>query len=240
MEKEKDNQLVDAITETPVEFSVGDSHFCLYPKTLGVSMLVDNLKRQLGINEDNMKINATLECLRICEESKDVVCRIVALNTMRGKDEVRDMALIRERQRFFMENLSNDGLATLLLHSLRNEQVQVGAISKEFGIDKETMRKDRLASFRSRNINNSVHVGGKSIYGTLIAHFAKEYGWTFDYILWGISYVNLMLMYHDKQEYVFLSEKERKEVPRWLLNDEKAMRAEDPETMKKIKQMNWR
>ena len=41
--------------------------------------------------------------------------------------------------------------------------------------------------------------GGKTIWGTLIDAACERYGWTFDYVVWGISYNNLTLMLKDKK-----------------------------------------
>ena len=50
----------------------------------------------------------------------------------------------------------------------------------------------------AKKSENSFIFGGKTIWGTLIDAACERYGWTFDYVVWGISYNNLTLMLKDK------------------------------------------
>ena len=54
--------------------------------------------------------------------------------------------------------------------------------------------------------------GGKTVWGSLIDAACERYGWTFDYVVWGISYNNLTLMLKDKITSIYLSDDERKRV----------------------------
>lgn len=51
-----------------------------------------------------------------------------------------------------------------------------------------------MASKRARELSKKVQnqyvFGGKSIWGALIDAACERYGWTFDYVVWGISYNN--------------------------------------------------
>jgi len=40
-------------------------------------------------------------------------------------------------------------------------------------------------------------IGGSSLWGYLIDTLLNKYHWTFDYLLWGISYLNLNLLIID-------------------------------------------
>ena len=62
----------------------------------------------------------------------------------------------------------------------------------------------------AKKSENSFIFGGKTIWGTLIDAACERYGWTFDYVVWGISYNNLTLMLKDKITSIYLSDEERK------------------------------
>lgn len=49
--------------------------------------------------------------------------------------------------------------------------------------------------------------------GSILGWFSERFGWTADYIIYGISYVNLMMMYYDHFESVYLTEEEAKRLP---------------------------
>ena len=62
----------------------------------------------------------------------------------------------------------------------------------------------------AKDSENQYVFGGKTIWGTLIDAACERYGWTFDYVVWQISYNNLTLMLKDKVTSIYLSDKERK------------------------------
>lgn len=43
-------------------------------------------------------------------------------------------------------------------------------------------------------------IGGRSLWGAFISPICKKYGWTFDYVMWEISYQNLRMMQLDEIE----------------------------------------
>lgn len=73
---EIEKMLVDAIVEAPIEFELESKYFCIYPKCFGVNALVNNIRRHLDINEENVRINPILECLRICQEKRSLVLQL--------------------------------------------------------------------------------------------------------------------------------------------------------------------
>lgn len=40
-------------------------------------------------------------------------------------------------------------------------------------------------------------MGGRSLWGSFLDAACERYKWTFDYVMWEISYVNLMMMLSD-------------------------------------------
>ena len=63
---------------------------------------------------------------------------------------------------------------------------------------------------KAKESKNQFVFGGKTIWGSLIDEACERYKWTFDYVLWEISYNNLMLMMQDKITSIYLSDEEIK------------------------------
>lgn len=40
-------------------------------------------------------------------------------------------------------------------------------------------------------------VGGRSVWGCFLDEVCKRYHWTFDYVVWGVSYQNINMMLSD-------------------------------------------
>lgn len=66
-------------------------------------------------------------------------------------------------------------------------------------------------------------VGGRSLWGSTFDVILSKYGWTLDYLLWGISYVNVQMLLSDTIAFV---DKENE-----IIN------ADDPRNRDKIKAM---
>lgn len=166
-----------------------------------LARLIDSLK----ISEKNLKANAFLEALRLVKEHRDTVCRIISYHTCKGKDEVFDNVLIKKRMNLLQKQSDND-LATTLIMVLQTEKTAV--YMKKLHIDEEQKRMHEVTKVKSSK--NVLSFGGRSIYGTLIDAACERYGWTYDYVIWGISYNNLRLMLADSIKTITLTDKERK------------------------------
>ena len=51
------------LTDTPLGIQVGRRHLFIYPQTLGKMYLTAPLIKQLGIKDDNLKLNPLIEAL---------------------------------------------------------------------------------------------------------------------------------------------------------------------------------
>lgn len=79
--------------------------------------------------------------------------------------------------------------------------------------------------------------GGHSIWGTLIDFACERYGWSFDYIMWEISYNNLLMLFNDRSDSIYLTDEERKKAH--LRQSGAVINADNPANMAKIKAMHW-
>ena len=177
-----------------------------------------------------LSINPLAETLRVCTEKSDTVCQIIAYSTFDGKKSVLDIEKILHRAKFFEDNVSVEDMATILTIILSNDKIE--EFIQYFGIDADREMKTQIS--RIKGEGSSITFGGKSIYGLLIDFACQRYGWTMDYVLWGISYVNLNMLFADAITTVYLSDEERKKLGR---GDGRMVNADDPKNRDLIRKM---
>lgn len=194
------------LTDTPIGIEIGDNHFNIYPQTIGRLYLVSQIIERLGINQENIKLNAYMEALRVVENHFDDCCLLIAYNTIQKKSDLLDKNVVESRKKQISTICDNDDLATLLITILSENKMQ--EITKELGIEKESERMAKIN--QAKDCKGQYICGGKSVWGTLIDAACERYGWSFDYVVWEISYNNLNLMLKDKITSIYLSDEERK------------------------------
>lgn len=210
MDKDKQLELdiADTIIDRPKGFSVGRRHFYLYPLTLGRMYLQKRVIDNLELNRELLQINPYAEALRLSTTKKEECCLLLAYHTLETKKEVLSNIDVTARKKFFLKEMDNKDVATLLLSCLTEDKTAI--LIHHFGIDKELERMSEV--MKAKNNSNSFSFGGKSIYGTMIDAACERYKWTYDYVIWEISYTNLQLMLKDSIKSVYLTDDEMKMV----------------------------
>ena len=198
------DQIVECIISRPQEFTLAGRTFAIYPESLGVSLLLVCHYKRLGLRNDG-RVAASMEALMLCKQQRNEVAEIIALSTASGKDEALDPQWMQERAKFLTKHLSDDEMAALLIVIL--SMPRAVALIKDIGLDREQEEKRRIAKASG---DNSVSFGGRSLYGALIDAACERYGWTFDYVVWGISLVNLRMMLADAIASMYVSDETRK------------------------------
>jgi hypothetical protein len=89
-------------------------------------------------------------------------------------------------------------------------------------------------ALKAKKDNGSLTFGGRSIYGQLIDRACERYGWTVEYVVWGISYANLTLMLADQQTSIYLTEDELKKAKIRKRNEE-VINGDDPASQERLK-----
>lgn len=214
--------IADAVMERPVGFNIGSRYFYIYPATLGKSYLLARLFKELDANQQIVATNPYMEAIRLCKTKKDIVCRILSYSTFNKKKDIFNNAKIAGRADFFYKNLDMEELATLLVLILTSDNLET--YIHYFGIDKERKERKRIAEIKDSN--GSVTFGGNSVYGTLIDFACQRYGWTMDYVVWGISHVNLRMLMADAINTIYLSAEERKQLN--IFDNKENINADDP------------
>ena len=224
----------DILIERPVSFSVEGKRYSVFHPTLGKIQLTSRLVGALGFDE-RMKGNAVyLFALNASKKHRDECLRIIAYSTLPGA-VCLDEGRVAQRLEAFRV-MDEQDIATLLMTILTMDRSR--DIMKEFGVDKEGERLSRLLKAKGEN-RNTVTLAGKTVWGTLIDAACERYGWSYQYVLWGISYANLQLLLADQIKSVFLTDEERKRAH--VSTDGIVIRANDTEALNRfIKNKQWR
>ena len=219
--------IISTITELPVGLQIGSRHFNLYPASVGKTFIVSQLIKSLDINNEALMVDPYLEMLSTVKKKRDLCCRIIAYYTLNKKQDILNSRKVKERQSIFLKELNDEDITTVLRIILNDDAVS--KICKDTGIDKETKRMTEVN--RCKDTKNTFVFGGKTIWGNLIDTACERYGWSFEYVLWGISYNNLTLMLKDKIASVFLSDEEMKKCH--ISRDRDFINGDDPEAVKR-------
>lgn len=231
--KEIEMNIADAIMEKPIGFSIGNRHFCLYPVTLGKIYLLSRLMKTIGFNQEILKANPFMEALRVCREHTGAVCRMLAYCMMRRKEDVFNERKVQALANMLADRLDGDELSRLLLMAISWDDAETYV--KHFGLDRERVLRQRIRKLKESG--GSISFGGLSTYGTLIDFACQRYGWTMDYVVWGISYVNLQMLMADAITSVLLSKEEQRKLR--IPQDTTFINADDMANMQKIMSMDW-
>lgn len=238
MKKEIEYQVADAIMGRPHGFSVGNRYFYLYPLTLGKMYLLQRVVESMEINQENLSSNIAFEALRLASEKREECLRYIVYNTFKEKDEHFDEKEILVRTDYLGKKLSESDIAELIIMLLTQDKTQ--QFFKHLGIDKEQQRLSDVMKAKSKNDKNNYSFGGLSVFGTLIDSACERYGWSKEYVVWGIDYASLRLMLADKVVSVYISDEERKKIPASLLSGSQDSIKGTKENMAKIKAMDWK
>lgn len=222
--------IVDAITDKPFAFEVNGKSFFFYPMSLGKQMILSRLYEQLELPEDGA-INIE-DLILLCSEKKSIICMILAYHTLYKKVDILDIKLVNKRSNFLEKNLSQTEIAKLLLYLIKDDRIN--QFLSHFGIDREQREQKRVLKVKMSE-SHSVTFGGRSPYGSLIDKACERYGWTFDYVVWGISLINLTMLLVDCPNTIYLSKEEEKKVH--ISKDRSFIDGDNPDNIERIKQI---
>ena len=207
----KDNlneALADAVMDRPREFFIGKSRFCLWSPSLGMSMMLERHISALGIDSTVLARNHSMEALRLVEEKRKEVCDILAIHSFRRFSDLSNIQSLDKRSDYFSGNLTNDELAELLLIVLSEPKIET--LLSFSGIAEDQKEQSGIARIKNKEGHNR-SFGGKTIFGLLIDAACRAYGWTKEYVVWGIDLMSLRLMLADTVNSVYLSDEEAKQ-----------------------------
>lgn len=237
MKENKQDTIGDAILDIVLgqtyEFSTDNKTFTLYPQTLGVSLIISRLIQQLPINHKILSHEPAIEIMRITKLRRETVCRIIAYSTFSTKEEILNTALIQQRTQDFIKLLDDNDICQLFMLILSTDRIS--EFMEYLGINRD--KKELQKVLKAKDSKNTVSFGGKSLFGSLLDVACERYGWTVDYVVWGVNYTCLRLMLADMSNSVYLSDEERKKAH--INTDGIVMNADDPRNWERIKNMQF-
>lgn len=209
--------LTTTLLELPLYFTTeSGKRFALYRPTLGVMLLGAELLRQLNKDDEGQGgrlPTGELELLRLALDHRAESLRLVALHSIAKPQSLKDPKRLDEATERLDKELNTQDLASLLAVVLSLDDIS--QLYTSLGFDKlhEQRRAVEQAKDNTDSGGGGIHLGGLSLYGSTIDALASRYGWTLDYILWGLSYANIRLLLSDIPSYVYLSDEEWKRLP---------------------------
>nr|WP_288892950.1 hypothetical protein [uncultured Alistipes sp.] len=105
----------DAIIGRPISFELNKEKYEIHPPTLGKMQILSKLYLQLEIDEKALAKEPHLEAMRVCESKTDIVCQLMAVATLKSKDELFNEGLLKERAELFKWNCYPQDFGTCLL-----------------------------------------------------------------------------------------------------------------------------
>lgn len=224
--------IADEILERPYAFEYRGRYFYLYRPTLGKIMLLGRLFGELGISQELLQTSVQVEMMRLVEQKRDYVVRIIAYSTMREKKDIFSAKAMKSRCDMFAE-MDDADLAALLQYVLTMDRTN--EYEAHYNLAEEYKKLMKLQE--AKDNGNNIVLCGKSIWGTLVDPVCERYGWTMDYVVWGISYVNLQMLLKDQMQNIYFSDEEAKKAG--IFKRKGAIKADDPNN-KEIILNNWK
>lgn len=178
----------DALLELPIEYKIGEQTYYLYPPSLGSSILISNATARVS-------------------EQDELVYEMLAICSFENRADARKCSVLRKR----VEELKQAKIEDLLpIYSMFGEWGQdLDKFIKCFQLDVEKRYMKRAHEVKDQD-SGSLVFNGKSVYGTMIDTACERYGWSVEYVVWGISLLNLNMLMEDKVVSVYLTKEESK------------------------------
>lgn len=200
--------LADAVMNRPREFFIGKTRkrLCLYPPSLGASLLISRHVNVIGIDMELLRKNATVEALRIVGKKRIEACRIIALHTFRDRLSLEDSELVERRAKMLSKELDDEALGLLLMVIFTEPGAE--EIMEQTGISEEQEEQSRIAAIKADE-GHSRTFGGKTVFGTLIVPACERLNLKPEEAIWDYSLTFLRLALSDAINSVYLSDDEK-------------------------------
>lgn len=198
--------IIDMITERPHNFKFSGRSFSIRPITLGKTLLLSRYNALLfSVFSKKRKKDIQKVLLDLCEEQRKIVNQIIAIYITSNSQSLFDDEYMSELTKFIDTEMSDVQKCTLL--QLYYEEKPISHFTKLMHIDEEKEKQKK--ALKAKDPSTSLQVGGASILGNLIDVACERYGWSYQYVLWGISYNALRVMMSDIIQTIYLTDKER-------------------------------
>ena len=228
---ESERLVTDTLLEEPRAFELDGVKFAIWPETLGKSLMVRRIVDGIGFKA--LAADTARSVLEAVGRERSRCAELVAVCTLKGREALASADVIAQRAETFAatDDATLAELVTACLMS--NAEATVREVGKATGIERDRERMQRVTA--AKESRGSYTFGGRTIYGGLIDMACERYGWTLDYVLWGITLANLRLMLADQLTSIYLSDKEQRRCH--ISNDRDIINADDPANNERIMRM---
>lgn len=231
--RETEQDIEEAILDIPFRFEVGERKYRLYHPTLGKIIRLRRYTAELAMAKTDDVAKDAMSAVLARPLS---AARIIAIHTLETKEEILDADIIEARAHELMDakEMELEDMTSLLVVCINStKQAEKFIEATPISID----QKNREKANKVKRSRNSLLFGGRTIYGQLIDTACERYGWSMQYVLWGISYTNLKMMLADQTTSVYLDDKELKKAH--IVDDRNAetIDAGDPANIELLKQI---
>lgn len=206
-EKALNETLADAVMDRPREFFIGNKRFEQWSPSLGMSLMLERHLSALGIDNELLVKNPSMEAMRLISEKRIEVCRILAILSTRTKRRLERSEWIEKRAAYFSENISDEDIAKLLLWAMSEPKAET--LISLSGIAKEQEEQARIAKHKNKD-GHTLSFGGKTIFGSLIVPACDTLKCLPPDAVWRMSLIHLRMCLADKINTVYVSDEDMK------------------------------
>lgn len=218
----------NALIEMPTYYQVGGHDYYLYPPSIGTQMLIANTLKEHNVGDISSHANL-FAVLQQIKAQKGVIARILAICSFPNRKDALLLPVLDERAKELSGIDIQDGIA-LVLRAIHYDE-DYREFLRYYGIDKDLEERKRVYAVKEDD-SSGITFGGLSVWGSLIDSVCSRYGWTMEYVLWGISALNVHMLLSDAITSVYLTEDESKQLCR-----RKTINADDPRNAEKIREL---
>lgn len=225
-----DIEMTEAILGIPFVFEADGHEYRIYPETLGKMLRLKPYLEDLNINPSK---HLHAEVVQAVLNNPMAAARVIAIHTSNNPEEIKDRRRIEARAKKLIKRVEGEDLCALLVHCL-SMSAQVDRFIEGTKIKEDRERRRQVLEYKTTR--NTWYFGGRTLYGQLIDIACQRYGWTLDYVLWGISYTNLQMLLTDQYSTLFLTDEEAKGC-HVTTEDSEVIWADDPNNREQLMRM---
>lgn len=233
-EKALNETLADAVMDRPREFFIGNRRFEQWSPSLGMSLMLERHLSALGIDNELLVKNPSMEAMRLISAKRIEVCRILAILSTRDRRHLDRSKWIEKRAQFYSRNLSDEDIAKLLLIAM--SEPKADTLISLSRIAKEQEEQARIANYKNQD-GHTLSFGGKTIFGSLIVPACDTLKCLPSDAVWGIPLIQLRMCLADKINTVYVSDEDMKALGISSTHQQKF--GMTPEDIAKLKAMDW-
>lgn len=198
-----ERELVDIVTERAVVFMLAGKKYLLYCPTIGKLLITNRI-----MEDEAERIGAEVTYEHLATAGRRVACRILAYAVLHKKADIMNEEIVSGIADDFDREMDEDDIVTLL--SAYHEMGSYERVKRHYRMTDDDGVREQVGRIKASD--NVLRLGGRTLYGRVLDPMCERYGWSLDYALWGISYVNAMMMLSDIDNSVNLTDDEKRQI----------------------------